>query len=639
MGCGSSSEVASDPGPPQECKCGRCGGTFHAPAGIHPCPTCGTQNRIQAPSGVPPPPSASIRSTASLGGTKKYQANCGRCSAQFEAPAGTQPCPSCGVLNRITATERADAEQFAVKCGRCGHGWQAQEGTRPCPVCRIPNKVVNPQGPAATKELFTAKCGKCKQGWNAPEGVQPCPHCGTLNNIKASAFKTASWKKRPEAARRAGQRTKALLEEDMNDSKVKYRPPCQYGTKCYRTDGNHIRDFCHPHDEDYCLAVRKHEVKPEFGTIMQCFRFMDPYHKGIVDDMSLLRELLQNLPNGRKGEAEAIWRQIDDDGNGFLSFSEFMEGAEFCGLAGLPVGTDKNLGDFPAACHYKGCKCENFEPNGAVCKCRHSKGYHHVNVHISEMTPVPPYWKNQTLAGDTWEWVDCDQEFVKGVQMAMDASYRPTWTRDRGKGEKVPKGFEVVRVRRNENCKAWRKYAMKRTRIIQKVVDKEGLDAADQFVMMDVKTGNCGVLTFLDDEPLDASCNEWYLWHGTSEAGASGICKDDFKQSKAGTATGTLYGPGTYFAESCTKADEYAKPTQHDPEVFTMLLCRIVAGRVKYTDEDTPDTEKLVESVLHGPYDLVLGDREKCRGTYKEFVVFAGDQAYPEFVVEYRRKW
>jgi hypothetical protein len=41
--------------------------------------------------------------------------------------------------------------------------------------------------------------------------------------------------------------------------------------------------------------------------------------------------------------------------------------------------------------------------------------------------------------------------------------------------------------------------------------------------------------------------------------------------------------------------------------------------------------------VLHGPYHSVLGDREKCRKTYKEFVVFASDQVYPEFIVTYKR--
>merc|ERR1711871_1398279 len=127
---------------------------------------------------------------------------------------------------------------------------------------------------------------------------------------------------------------------------------------------------------------------------------------------------------------------------------------------------------------------------------------------------------------------------------------------------------------------------------------------------------------------LDQTCNEWVLWHGTSIAGAKAICETDFKQSFAGSATGTLYGPGTYFAESCTKADEYAK--SDDSGEYVMLLVRVVGGRVRYTAEPEPDAQALTNDVLHGDYDTVLGDREKCRNTFKEIVVFGSDQAYPE---------
>merc|ERR1719401_3334554 len=66
-------------------------------------------------------------------------------------------------------------------------------------------------------------------------------------------------------------------------------------------------------------------------------------------------------------------------------------------------------------------------------------------------------------------------------------------------------------------------------------------------------------LTFDGCAPLDTNSNEWFLWHGSSAAGARGICQQEFKQSKAGSATGTLYGRGTYLTDCITKADEYAK--------------------------------------------------------------------------------
>ena len=39
-----------------------------------------------------------------------------------------------------------------------------------------------------------------------------------------------------------------------------------------------------------------------------------------------------------------------------------------------------------------------------------------------------------------------------------------------------------------------------------------------------------------------------------------------------------------------------------------------------------------------GQYDSVLGDREKCSGTYREFIVFDDDLVYPEFIVKYRHE-
>merc|ERR1719171_2647464 len=106
-------------------------------------------------------------------------------------------------------------------------------------------------------------------------------------------------------------------------------------------------------------------------------------------------------------------------------------------------------------------------------------------------------------------------------------------------------------------------------------------------------------IPFLGDDALDESCNEWFLWHGASQAAARSICETDFKQSLSGTTTGMLYGPGTYFAESCTKADEYAKEEDTDDhtKVYTMLLCRVVGGRVMYTAEAEPVAADLTEAV------------------------------------------
>jgi len=252
------------------------------------------------------------------------------------------------------------------------------------------------------------------------------------------------------------------------------------------------------------------------------------------------------------------------------------------------------------------------------------------DLHMAAVTPT--YWENRNTYENFLELVECDALVTAQVQACVDATVRNLWTRDRGKGVPVPSGYEVLRVRRNENLKLWRKYALKRSLI------KEGI-AAGGTSLVHYAPRTKSVCGFLEDSPLDIECNEWVLWHGTTPDGAERICEVDFKQRLAGSSTGMLYGPGTYFTDSCTKADEYCREAQGG--LYSMLLCRVVGGRVRYTDEVNPDAglAGLTGDVLHGSFDSVLGDREKCRGTFKEYVIYASDQAYPEFIVMYRRKY
>jgi len=112
----------------------------------------------------------------------------------------------------------------------------------------------------------------------------------------------------------------------------------------------------------------------------------------------------------------------------------------------------------------------------------------------------------------------------------------------------------------------------------------------------------------------------------------------------AGTGKGALYGRGLYFAEASSKSDEYAGEDAGDAlsskNLHAMLLCRVVCGRILYTDAEKPDAELLERrcAVASGEHDSVLGDREACRGTYREYVVYQAPQVYPEYIVVYRRK-
>lgn len=119
--------------------------------------------------------------------------------------------------------------------------------------------------------------------------------------------------------------------------------------------------------------------------------------------------------------------------------------------------------------------------------------------------------------------------------------------------------------------------------------------------------------------------------------GGDSISTDGFRIAFAGSRAGTYFGRGCYFAECSSKADEYAKEGEHIlAGVYALLLCRVTCGSVFRTDR--PDDKAIDAALDSSEYDSVLGDREASVGTYREFVVYDEELAYPEFVVLYERK-
>ena len=52
-----------------------------------------------------------------------------------------------------------------------------------------------------------------------------------------------------------------------------------------------------------------------------------------------------------------------------------------------------------------------------------------------------------------------------------------------------------------------------------------------------------------------------------------------------------------------------------------------------------PQVDGLVNSVTKThEYHSVLGDREKCRGTFREYIVYDNAQVYPEWIIWYQRQ-
>lgn len=235
-----------------------------------------------------------------------------------------------------------------------------------------------------------------------------------------------------------------------------------------------------------------------------------------------------------------------------------------------------------------------------------------------------------------------DKELIARIQELVDQTYRG-WgrlgkdcsTRDRHKlGNPQGAAIKVEEVVHVENAVNYLNFIRRRT-----VVENEFQALADKGRDPHIKTWAVSLqgLRRYPTDPVDKSLNECWLWHGTSEAGVNGITDTDFDMARAGKHVGTMFGRGIYFTESTLKADEYTKA---DARGFCpLLLCRVVLGHYYYCDAKAPwdMTETLERACKGGGYHAVLGDRERVRGTYREFVVFDNDQIYPEYIVWYSR--
>jgi hypothetical protein len=228
---------------------------------------------------------------------------------------------------------------------------------------------------------------------------------------------------------------------------------------------------------------------------------------------------------------------------------------------------------------------------------------------------------------------------LERIQKLFDATASTKYTQDRRNQDKtgsakVPDKLVVEKAWRVQNAQNWKEYSQR----VEEVTNQlKNLKKGGKTVMDKVDRLKTVVPEFQSDDSyqLSKACNAAWLFHGTSAGEA--IAKSDFRVDLSGTNAGTLYGRGVYLAESVSKSDEY---TREDAEgLRQILICRAALGNILYVDEAFPNTEELERKCMNEEFHSVLGDREKARGTYREFIVYDEDQVYPEFVVWYKRSY
>lgn len=463
----------------------------------------------------------------------------------------------------------------------------------------------------------------------------------------------------------------------------KSKKVCKFGVKCYQRNPHHLEDFAHPGDDCYLACCKSEGFKPDFVSIRKLFEWCDTTNTGKAtraEIQGIWPELQAHADMTVQPLDDALWQKLDDDGNGHVNFSEFAELTTMFKVR-LPLGLDDlfqstNDADEQLCCGVRDCTCKNFQPMRRRCKygetcyqdseehrlafahpadddwetavqpgrrdadkdmcvCKHKRKLHASSRSGACAVPFPEYWSagEDSTEAEFSKILDVPADMLPKFRSLLKATYSDVTTRDRANHSgnndwRVPRGFKLVSAQRNENSKLWRKYCIKQAELMKERV--EGVTHYDVF--RDVETSKAW--ESLDSDRLNTDINEWYLFHGTSASAALNICSTDFKMRLAGTATGTLYGKGSYMAESITKADEYAK---QEKGVYTVLLCRVLGGHVNYCDTRTPDADELTKSCTEGDYDCIIGDRKKVSGTYREFIIFDTENVYPEYILKYER--
>eukprot|EP00929_Paragymnodinium_shiwhaense_P071280 TRINITY_DN36249_c0_g1_i1.p1 TRINITY_DN36249_c0_g1~~TRINITY_DN36249_c0_g1_i1.p1 ORF type:complete len:969 (-),score=214.02 TRINITY_DN36249_c0_g1_i1:166-3072(-) len=246
----------------------------------------------------------------------------------------------------------------------------------------------------------------------------------------------------------------------------------------------------------------------------------------------------------------------------------------------------------------------------------------------------PPYWMQATKSGKSaHEVVQATEEEKAWMQELLDKTYKEKVTRDR-EGKGLPKRFQVVSAIRSEMPALWDKYSNRRDEVLA-TLKKVGESASEKFVEPKTVTA-CKMLAKRHvHERLGNPTNEAYLLHGTNPTSATAILATSFKVDLAGKSAGTMFGPGVYLAEASTKADEYARDDNSGAYagLFAMLVCRTINGRAFVALKPG----NYAGQCTSGEHEVVVGDREKAVGTYREFIFFEEASIYPEYVAFYRR--
>ncbi|KAH9523242.1 hypothetical protein Btru_066186 [Bulinus truncatus] len=212
---------------------------------------------------------------------------------------------------------------------------------------------------------------------------------------------------------------------------------------------------------------------------------------------------------------------------------------------------------------------------------------------------------------------------------------------------------EVCSIKRIENPVVFQNYHSQKKQMV-KLYDEKRRVYAD-IASLNGSKGKVLTSCKFDDtvkSDLNETINEFYLFHGTKPGAVNQIFTNGFDPAFAKNTA--MLGKGIYAAEKASKADQYTDDrfnrTPPGTEL-TMFLTRMLMGNAFLCDHThkyfksrgspkfiRPPCVTCLEdncsSTEHVFHDSVLADG---LWKYREFVVYEKCQAYPEYIITYKR--
>jgi len=258
-----------------------------------------------------------------------------------------------------------------------------------------------------------------------------------------------------------------------------------------------------------------------------------------------------------------------------------------------------------------------------------------------------------------------DRETLVALQACITPA-RPDWLNhgpDVAEVSPPYSSLNLVGAWRVEHRHLWASYCCAQRKIsdqIQTLKKTCGIDVHELRTSLDEASQRLPNATELQD-----GGNEMYLMHGTKPnvllQALQGGLNERFSKG--------LFGQGTYFAEDAGKCDQYVTSDQGDERspselharlygadghpggrIFYLFVCRVMMGAYQTTHDsccgkngkplrrECDQIEGAPQGMLYNALvALAARDLKKDPLRYREFIVYHGDQIYPEYLVAFRR--